>query len=80
MKKEETKEVRHQRTLLIPVLRKQRQKDLCEFKASWVYIASSRTARATHRNLVSKKKTTNNWRKERKKKNQVKQWIIVSAW
>ena len=30
---------------LIPALRKQRQADLCEFEASLVYIASSRTAR-----------------------------------
>ena len=32
---------------LIPALRKQRQVDLCECEASLVYIASSRTARAT---------------------------------
>ena len=30
--------------------------DLCEFQASLVYRASFRTARATQRNLVSKKK------------------------
>jgi hypothetical protein len=32
---------------LIPALRRQRQADLCEFKASLVYIASSRIAGAT---------------------------------
>ena len=31
----------------------QRQADLCEFEASLVYKASSRTARATQRNPVS---------------------------
>jgi hypothetical protein len=34
---------------LIPALRKQRQVDLCEFKASLVYRASFRTARATQK-------------------------------
>ena len=42
---------------LIPALGRQRQADLCEFKASLVYSVSSRTARATQRNPVSKKKT-----------------------
>ena len=31
--------------LLIPALERQRQKDLCEFEASMVYIVSSHTAR-----------------------------------
>jgi hypothetical protein len=35
---------------------RQRQMGLCEFKASLVYIASSRTARATQRYPVSKTK------------------------
>jgi hypothetical protein len=35
-------------TPLIPELRRQRQKDLCEFEASLLYIVSSRTARRTH--------------------------------
>jgi hypothetical protein len=35
------------------VLRRQRQADLCEFEASLVYRASSRTARATHRETLS---------------------------
>jgi hypothetical protein len=39
---------------LIPALGWQRQADLCEFKASLVYRVSSRTARATQRNPVSK--------------------------
>jgi len=33
--------------ILIPALRRQRQADLWEFKASLVYIVSSETARAT---------------------------------
>ena len=38
---------------LIPVLRRQRQADFCEFKASLVYKVSSRTAKAiTQRNFV----------------------------
>ena len=42
---------------LIPALGRQRQVDLCEFEASLVYRVSSRTARATQRNPVSKTKT-----------------------
>jgi hypothetical protein len=42
-------------TPLIPALWKQRQVDLCEFKASLIYSVSSRSARATQRTLVSKK-------------------------
>ena len=34
---------------LIPALGRQRQVDVCQFKASLVYIMSSRTAKATHR-------------------------------
>jgi hypothetical protein len=41
---------------LIPALRKQM---LSEFKTSLTYRASSRTARATQRNLVSKNKKKN---------------------
>ena len=37
-------------------LRKQREVDLCEFKASLVYRASSKTARVTQRNPVLKNK------------------------
>ena len=39
---------------LVPALGRQRQVGLCEFKAIMVYRASSRTARATQRNPVSK--------------------------
>ena len=42
-------------TPLIPALRRQRQADLCEFKSSLIYRASSRAARATQRNPVLKK-------------------------
>ena len=35
----------------------ERQVDLFEFKVNLVYRESSRTARATHRNLISKNKT-----------------------
>jgi hypothetical protein len=41
---------------LIPVLRKQRQEDLCEFETSLVYKASSKTSRATQKSPVSKNK------------------------
>jgi hypothetical protein len=43
---------------LIPALKRQRQRqaDLCEFEASLVYRASSRTARATQRNPISESK------------------------
>jgi hypothetical protein len=37
---------------LIPVLKRQRKEDLCEFKSSLVYRASSRIARATQRNPI----------------------------
>jgi hypothetical protein len=42
------------RTPLIPALRRQRQ--ISEFESSLVYKVSSRTARATQRNPVLKKK------------------------
>ena len=44
---------------LIPALGRwrQRQVDLCEFKASLVYRVSSKTVRATQRNPVSENKT-----------------------
>ena len=42
---------------LIPALRRQRQADLCEFKASLVYRDSSRTVRAvTERPCLQKQK------------------------
>ena len=40
---------------LIPALRRQRQEELCELKASLVYSVSSRIARATQGNPVSEK-------------------------
>jgi len=40
---------------LIPALRRQRQADHCEFEASLVYRMSSRIAKATQRNPVSRK-------------------------
>jgi hypothetical protein len=42
---------------LISALGKERQADLCEFEASLVCRVSSRTARVTERNTVSKTKT-----------------------
>ena len=46
-------------TPLILVLLRQRQVALCEFEASLVYKASSRKARATQRNPVSKTQNQN---------------------
>jgi hypothetical protein len=43
-------------TPLIPALERQRQTDLCGFEDSLIYRMSSRTAKATQRNLVKKKK------------------------
>ena len=40
----------------IQALRRQKQADLCEFKASLVYITSSRIVRATQRDRVSKRR------------------------
>jgi hypothetical protein len=42
---------------LMPTLGRQRQVELCEFKASLVYRVSSRTAKATQRNPFLKNKT-----------------------
>jgi hypothetical protein len=44
---------------LISALGRQRQADLCEFKASLVYKVGSRTTIATQRNPVSTNKQTN---------------------
>ena len=49
---------------MIPALRRQRQVDFCEFKARWVYSTSSRTARDTQRNPVSRNKNDNNNKKK----------------
>ena len=43
-------------TPLLPALGRQKQEDFCEFEANLTYIVSSRTARATQRNPVSKTK------------------------
>jgi hypothetical protein len=43
--------------LLIPALGRQRWVDLHEFEANLVYTVSSRTARGTQRNPVSRKPT-----------------------
>ena len=56
------------RRSLIPALWRQRQGNLCEFKASLVYIASFRRARATQGNSVSKKKKKKRREKKRKEK------------
>jgi hypothetical protein len=45
----------------------QRLVDICEFKASLVYKASSKTARATQRNPVLKKVNKQNNNDERKR-------------
>jgi hypothetical protein len=47
-------------TPLILRLRRQRQVDLCELKASLVYRVSSRTVRATQRNHFSKNEKAKN--------------------
>ena len=49
---------------MIPALRRQRQEECNEFKASLVYRVSSRTARVTQRNPVSKKTKQTKIRKE----------------
>jgi hypothetical protein len=61
--------------LLIPVLRRQRQADLCEFEASLVYRVSSRT---TQRNLVWKNQTKPS-RKRRKKRKEEKERETTAA-
>jgi hypothetical protein len=53
---------------LIPARGRQKQGDICEFKASQVYIASSRLARATQSDPVSKeqkKKKSLRWSREK---------------
>jgi hypothetical protein len=60
--------------LLISAFRRQRQAELCEFKVNLVYKMSSRTARATKRNPVLKKKNKNKKReRERKRTEKEKQ-------
>jgi hypothetical protein len=50
--------LRHRRS--IPALGRQRQVDLCEFKASLIYRVSSRITKATQRNCLGKKQTKPN--------------------
>ena len=58
--------------------KRQRQVELCEFKASLVYRVSSRTARATQRNPVLKNQPTNQPTNQTRKPNRsvplVKSW------
>ncbi|XP_040609944.1 dol-P-Man:Man(7)GlcNAc(2)-PP-Dol alpha-1,6-mannosyltransferase isoform X2 [Mesocricetus auratus] len=58
-------------TPLIPALGRQRQADLCEFEGSLVYGVSSKTAKATQRNPVSK-----NQKKKKKKKSPGRQPLL----
>jgi len=53
---------------LIPVLGRQRQVDLCEFEASLLYRMSSKTARTTQRNPVSKKKLRRRRKRRRRRR------------
>lgn len=53
---------------LNPSTRRQRQADVREFKASLVYLVSSRLARATYRDPVSEK--ANKRRRKREKERQ----------
>jgi hypothetical protein len=52
----------------ISALGRQRQVDLCKFKAA-LYRVSSRTARVTQRNLVSKKKKKKKTKPNKQKQN-----------
>lgn len=52
---------------LIPVFRKKRLVDICEFEASLVYKGRSSIARATQRNPVLKKPKTKQKEKHKKK-------------
>jgi hypothetical protein len=49
-----------------------RGRQISEFEASLVYRVSPRTARATQRNPVSKKKTTTTTKTKNKNKNKIK--------
>jgi hypothetical protein len=65
---------------LIQALRRQRQTDVCKFKASLVYKANLRTAMATQRNTVSKKKknqTTKQNKQTQKGAGEMAQWLRV---
>jgi hypothetical protein len=62
----------------IPAVGRKREVDLCEFKASLVYRASSRAARDTQRNPVWKNKANNN--KEKKFPNNLKKEGLILVW
>jgi hypothetical protein len=55
------------RMSLIPACGRQRQVDLCEFGASLVYRARSRTARTMQRDPFSKNKNKNKTKRKEKK-------------
>lgn len=61
-------------TPLIPVFRKKRLVDICEFEASLVYKGRSSIARATQRNPVLKKPKTK--QKEKHKKSNLKKHVF----
>lgn len=48
---------------MTPSLGKKRQKNLCEFEASLVYIVSFRTARGTHKKTLFQKRKKKSLRK-----------------
>ena len=63
-------------TPLVPALRRQRQENLCEFEASLAYKASSRTARTTQKNPVSK---TNKQNKTKQKQRTTDQKPMIKT-
>ena len=52
---------------MIPAFMRQSQVDICEFEANLVYRVSSRTIRATQRNLVLKNPNPNQNKKDTNK-------------
>jgi hypothetical protein len=54
-----------------------RGRQISEFKTSLVYKMSSRTARATQRNLVSKKQKTKQKKTKQKTRNKTKQHTTI---
>jgi hypothetical protein len=61
-------------TPLIPALGRQRQARISEFKASLVFTVSSRTARATQRNPVSKNKKQTKKKKKKEEESRNKRY------
>ena len=53
--------------------------DLCEFEASLVYRSSSRTARATLRNLILKRKKKEQNKKQKKKEERKKEKLKIKV-